>query len=543
VSHGVFIEVPSETAGMSARRFLPLSPGARDSLAAAEPGYANMAAPPLLPAARRAVAPIEANLRSPVERAYGFLNFVMDAYAQGDTLRLLQSYNNESGLLTTGFVYDNALAVIAYLSRPTPEHVRRARILGDSLLFAQTTDVSHDGRVRQAYFTGPLVWYGGGPLLPGFRGADGAIPAYLFGFTGTSTGDAAWVGLAFAHLYAHTGERRYLAGAVAIGDFISRTATSAYHFGGYTGGLANDGTSELMWSSTEHNIDVYGFFEMLALLSGQQSWHTKAKNALGFVQSMWNAAGGFFFTGTQNPGAPYPDPSSGLAALSTSGDPNRINTSQVSEDVQTWSYLCLAEQEFRCSLEWAAAELATTDAAACRNSELPVGYSVSGVTFSDRSKQLAGPVPGGTGNNDRDAVWLEGTAHLAAALTCRDGAERKLQAQRRGKSESRDRGRAMSYLASIVSAQNKLGSAVAALTSGPARCGQTVGLTARANGALSDPGEGGTWTGVALPPRSGIVAASSGFDTGYGFGYFQCQHVGATSWFLLAALGVNPFRL
>jgi len=37
-----------------------------------------------------------------------------------------------------------------------------------------------------------------------------------------------------------------------------------------------------------------------------------------------------------------------------------------------------------------------------------------------------------------------------------------------------------------------------------------------------------------------VVAASSAFDTGFGFGYFQNQHVGATSWFIMAALGANP---
>ena len=70
-----------------------------------------------------------------------------------------------------------------------------------------------------------------------------------------------------------------------------------------------------------------------------------------------------------------------------------------------------------------------------------------------------------------------------------------------------------------------------------------MGLTSDPNGGrLFDPGEGGTWTGSPLPSRSGIVAATSAFDTGFGFGYFQNQHVGATSWFVMAALGVNPYR-
>ena len=72
--------------------------------------------------------------------------------------------------------------------------------------------------------------------------------------------------------------------------------------------------------------------------------------------------------------------------------------------------------------------------------------------------------------------------------------------------------------------------------------GQTVGLTDDPNGGrLSDPCAGGTWTGTKLPRKSGIVAATSAFDTGFAFGYFQRQHVGATSWFLMAALDFNPF--
>ena len=41
----------------------------------------------------------------------------------------------------------------------------------------------------------------------------------------------------------------------------------------------------------------------------------------------------------------------------------------------------------------------------------------------------------------------------------------------------------------------------------------------------------------------GIVAASSLLDTGFGFGYFQVQHVGATSWFVFGDTRTNPYRL
>ena len=131
---------------------------------------------------------------------------------------------------------------------------------------------------------------------------------------------------------------------------------------------------------------------------------------------------------------------------------------------------------------------------------------------------LTGPVPNGTGNNNRSAVWLEGNGHMAAALLERD---------RPG-----DRAKALRYLEQSVVAQTSLGA------------GQTVGLTSDPNGGrLSDPGAGGTWTGSVLPAAGGIVAASSAFDTGFGYGYFQRQHVGATAWFLIAANSFNPFRL
>ena len=41
----------------------------------------------------------------------------------------------------------------------------------------------------------------------------------------------------------------------------------------------------------------------------------------------------------------------------------------------------------------------------------------------------------------------------------------------------------------------------------------------------------------------GVVAASSLMDTGFGFGYFQVQHVGATSWYVFGETRANPLRL
>lgn len=437
-----------------------------------------------------------------VNRAFAYLRTVQDAYRTGTDLRLMQSYNNESGLLTTAFVYDNALATIAFLGCPTRDNVRRAKIIGDTFLWIQDNDERFtDGRVRQAYVAGPMTFYGGGPSFPGIVREDGkAAFLWPFGFSGSAVGDVAWAALALLHLYAATRQRKYLDGAARLGTWIVTTSTSPHAQGGFVGGVQGDGTTVQPWSSTEHNIDCYAVFTLLKKFTRDSAWTVQANKAKDFVHRMYNPAGGYFWTGTQTPA------------------PDLINKDILPEDVNTWQFLSLGERRFAGAIDWTTRNLGTTDiGGVSENSQLPNGFRVSGVTFSDQSKVLTGPVPNGTGNNDRDAVWLEGTGHVATALIARG--------------DRHDRARARDHLRQITSVQARLGA------------GQTVGLTTDPNGGrLSNPGEGGTWTGSPLPANSGIVAASSAFDTGFGFGYFQNQHIGATSWFLFGALGVNPYR-
>jgi hypothetical protein len=55
---------------------------------------------------------------------------MMDAYAQGQTARLSQSYVDQQGLQSTGFVYDNSLVILAHLLRGRQDDIFRAEILG-----------------------------------------------------------------------------------------------------------------------------------------------------------------------------------------------------------------------------------------------------------------------------------------------------------------------------------------------------------------------------------------------------------------------------
>jgi hypothetical protein len=170
-----------------------------------------------------------------------------------------------------------------------------------------------------------------------------------------------------------------------------------------------------------------------------------------------------------------------------------INRYPVPLDPSTWSWLALRERRYAGALDWAAQGLATTDVSTAATSQLPDGVTVSGVTFSTASLTSTAQYNGITVH--QQGVWLEGTAQLATALLDR------------GSWLGRARGDAL--LAQVRHAQDVLGA------------GQHLG-------------------GVEVD--GGVVAASSLIDTGFGFGYFQVQHVGATSWFLYGSTRTNPMR-
>ncbi|WP_305782948.1 hypothetical protein [Symbioplanes lichenis] len=323
-------------------------------------------------AARQLVDPA---LAEPVARAYHYLDVVHDAYQRGGEPRLLQSYNDESELSTTAFVYDNALAMLAWLASPTIANVRRVRLVGDALLRALAQD---DGRLRQAY------------------AADGRAAALDgFGFGGSSTGDTAWAGIALAQLYIDTRIGKYLDGAVALGRWIGRQE-SPYHYGGYHGGVRSDGETPQRWASTEHNLDAYALFELLAKLTKGREWERRAERAAAFVRAMWNRRGRHFWTGT-------------LGGLPDE-DPNVVNTANVPEDAQSWAVLALRDPRFDGAVDWVTRSLRTTDA------------DISGVSYSSFCRP-AGLAPASALPHVDGAVWLEGTAHTALALLERGDSE------------------------------------------------------------------------------------------------------------------------
>jgi hypothetical protein len=319
---------------------------------------------PFTPSARAQVAPSFAS----VPKAYRFLRLMMDKYAQGATTRLVQSF--DGGPLrgfTDAVTYDDALFVDAMLAQGTPDDVVRARAVGDAFLYVQRYDKAGDGRLRAAYAPQPL-----------------RDPKDVMVRDNTSdVGNMAWVGQALVQLYARTSDPADLNGALAIARWIQANAHDTRGAGGYTGGYTSSGV-KIGWKSTEHNIDVYAFFRMLAAESGDRAWSAHAEWAKRFVAAMWDAKDGRFYVGTLDDGK----------------TPNKPFKP---EDVNSWSYLAFASPKWAAAPSWDVANLAVSKG----------GFG--GVSFC---------------SGDRSGVWFEGTAHLADALELRDATGDRRQAQR-----------------------------------------------------------------------------------------------------------------
>jgi hypothetical protein len=197
---------------------------------------------------------------------------------------------------------------------------------------------------------------------------------------------------------------------------------------------------------------------------------------------MYNPAGGYFYTGTL-------------------GDQITINPYPIPEDCQTWSYLALLDNHYKQTIDWVLANLQITDAPPSPNSNLTGSQEITGMVFDTAS--LAPTIPG----CDPNAVWLEGTSHTIAGLVAR-----------------------------AIAGRDNLPTLFKDLTT-------AIGLLNQIQTAQSELGAGQTVNGVTIPLGEGLVASTSLMDTGFGYTYGASKHIGATGWYLIAALGGNPFQL
>ena len=415
-----------------------------------------------------------------IQKAFTFQNTMMDAYATGNTIRLMQSYSDQA-LGATAFTYDNAVSIHAYLLEGSSDSLRRAQVLGNGLIHAQATNFPfNDGRFAQGYFVN----------VPDGTGAYITPAAFPFYFYTSAVGDQAWAGMALAQLYRATGNKSYMTAALNVANWIVTNTFNTLGPGGYSFGTYinqyNQSVPSPNGKSTEHNIDTFAFFTMLARLTHNGNatngwtWKDLAQHALLFVLAMYDATGGYFFTGTL-------------------GDQVSINYYPVPEDVQTWSYMATLNNHYKHTIDWALKNLQTADTASSPHTSLTGSETYTGMVFDSASLN--------TTAFDPNAVWIEGTSHTIAALTAR-----VISGGGSFSSDIADLKTALKFIENCQNAQAQLGG------------GQTV-------------------AGKPIPVGEGIVASTSVMDTGFGYTYGPSLHIGATGWYLIAALGGNPFQL
>lgn len=330
-----------------------------------------------------------------IDCAVYFDDIVID-YPRLDSLRFIKSYIEKCDTDTTdkdlywainqAYTYDNAMAMLAYLSRCDTQSLRRARMLGDAFVYAQTHDRRfHDGRLRNAYSTGEISRRNI-VRLPGSLDGPNDLSWNEDEYQmGTYTGEMAWVILAWLNYRELTGDTRYDSSAIRLGQWIrDSTYDSLRQPYGYMGGYLGFGPQPLdtlpkkeHWKSTEHNIDVYVAFKKLYLATGNPNWMDWANDAWDFVDSMWS--GTHFVAGTTD-----------------SGQVNLF----APLDAQPWALLARPDtaSAYDTCLTWARAN--------CFFDSTYTGFG-----FSSQQDTLRG-------------IWWEGTAQMVAAYRLRADSNR-----------------------------------------------------------------------------------------------------------------------
>ncbi|WP_073139469.1 hypothetical protein [Muricoccus roseus] len=255
------------------------------------------------------------------------------------------------------FTYDNALAALALLAGG--ERALASRI-AEALRLVQEQDRHwRDGRLRNAYPAGRVF-----PEAP--RSArppgwwDAARGQWLEdGYqAGSAAGPMAFVIL----LWTALGDPPFRRAAERAADWLEGLSAPA----GYRGGMIGHEPSPdpLPWVSTEQNLDLSIAFARLGRAEA-------AAHAAAFVRAMWQPAEGRFAMG-----------------LTPEGAVNRGSAL----DANLWPALAWPDRGLERALDWVLARHG-----------LPSGAppeEIEGLDFDD----------------DRDGVWLEGTAQAALLL-------------------------------------------------------------------------------------------------------------------------------
>jgi len=255
------------------------------------------------------------------------------------------------------FTYDNALAGLALLSGGERDLAAR---IAEALRLAQEQDRHwQDGRLRNAYPAGRVFPEAPRSLRPpGWW--DASRGQWLE--DGYQAGSAAGP-VAFAMLlWTALGDPPFRQAAERAADWLETLRAPSGYRGGTIG--HEPAPDALPWVSTEQNLDLAVAFARLGRVAA-------ADHAARFVRSMWQAPERRFAMGLTPEGA--------------------VNTGSAL-DANLWPPLAWPEQGLEPALDWVLARHG-----------LPSGAppeEMAGLDFND----------------DRDGIWLEGTAQAALLL-------------------------------------------------------------------------------------------------------------------------------
>ena len=296
--------------------------------------------------------------------AHGLLAPIRAAAAALDGPGLLRSYVTDGdeafdrSHAEVAYTYDNCCAALALLAGGERDFAAR---IAEGLRLAQDQDRHwRDSRLRNAYAAGrQFTEAPRSARPPGWW--DAARSAWVEdGYAaGSATGPVAFAIL----LWCALGELPFLAAANRAADWVTRDLSRLRGFsGGMLGHEPAPATQE--WLSTEQNLD-------LAVAFGRLGRTAEAARAASLVRSAWLAAEERFAAGSRPDGAV-----DGSSAL----------------DANIWPLLALRDPAHDAALNWV-----------LRRHGLPAGApeaELDGLDFND----------------DRDGIWLEGTAQAALLL-------------------------------------------------------------------------------------------------------------------------------
>ncbi len=160
---------------------------------------------------------------------------------------LLASFEGDAAIKDWAFTYDQALAAIVFTLRGQPDYARQI------FDFYRTAERIDGGAVVNAYY------------------AAAGDPAEYIAHAGPNI----WLGLAVLQYTHGTQDESYLDLATGTAAWLE-TLTDA------EGGIR--GNRKVTWHSTEHNLDAYAFYKMLAAVTGEARYRERADRTLAWLE-------------------------------------------------------------------------------------------------------------------------------------------------------------------------------------------------------------------------------------------------------------------